>query len=184
MFLSARRNQFKFEFPKTFIPQEIGDKYRKYFNRIPGGTIKDVAGYFNYGIQSLNLPGPSFDPTVQNDFPGKSRAYRSSLPTQELYDKTLNVTFKAFDGYINYWLALELFEYYYNLDGKSPHLPEGIGVQMMDGEGNILATAKLKEMIMTGISELDLNFSSNTVEFETFTISFRYNIFSIDLNLI
>jgi len=40
-------------------------------------------------------------------------------------------------------------------------------------------TAQLKEMIMTGVGALDLNFSSNTVDFQTFDINFVYNILEI-----
>jgi hypothetical protein len=184
MFLSARNNQFKFEFPRTFIPNEIGNKYKKYITRIPGSIIKEPIDYFNHGIQSINLPGPSYDPVQQNDFPGNTRRYRASQPTQELYDKSLTVTFKAFDAYVNYWMALELYSYYYSLDGKHPHLPEGVGIQLIDSEGNILITVAPHQMIMSSISSLNLNFSSNTVEFQTFDIEFAYNILDINLNLI
>jgi len=150
---------------------------------MPGGLIKEPIDFFNYGIQSLNLPGPSFDPTTQNDFPGNTRRFRSSLPKQELFDKSLTVTMQAFDGWINYWMAVETFDYYYSLSGKSPFLPPGPGIQMMDGEGNIFVTIQLKEMIMTSVGSLDLNFSSNTIEFQTFDIEFSYNILEVDVNL-
>jgi len=58
MILSARNNQFKFEFPRNFIPKEISDKYKPYLNRMPGAMIKEPIDYFNYGIQSMNLRGP------------------------------------------------------------------------------------------------------------------------------
>ena len=109
MILSARNNQFKFEFPRNFIPKEISDKYKPYLNRMPGAMIKEPIDYFNYGIQSMNLPGPSFDPVTQNDFPGNTRRFRTSLPKQELFDKELTVTMQAFDGWVNYWMAIEVF---------------------------------------------------------------------------
>lgn len=183
MILSARNNQFRFEFPRTFIPKEIADKYRPYLNRIPGGLIKEPIDYFNYGIQSMNLPGPSFDAITQNDFPGNTRSFRSSLPKQELFDKNLTVTMQAFDGWINYWMAVELFDYYYKQSGKKPFVPEGVGLQMLDGEGNIFVTVQLKDMILNGVSALDLNFSSNTIEFQTFDLNFTYNILDIAVNL-
>ena len=67
MLVSARNNQFRFNFPKTFIPKEIIDKYRPYLNRIPGNMIKEPIDFLNYGIQGLNLPGPSYDPVEQFD---------------------------------------------------------------------------------------------------------------------
>jgi hypothetical protein len=184
MILSARNNQFKFEFPRNFIPKEISDKYKPYLNRMPGAMIKEPIDYFNYGIQSMNLPGPSFDPVTQNDFPGNTRRFRTSLPKQELFDKDLTITMQAFDGWVNYWMAIEVFDYYYKQSGKNPFVPEGIGLQMIDGDGNIFVTCQLKDMIMTGVSALDLNFSSNTIEFQTFDINFTYNILETKVNLV
>lgn len=184
MILSARNNQFRFDFPRNFIPKEIANKYRPYLNRIPGGLIKEPIDYFNYGIQSMNLPGPSFDPVTQNDFPGNTRSFRSSLPKQELFDKSLTVTMQAFDGWVNYWMAVETFDYYYQRSGKEAFVPEGVGLQMLDGEGNVFVTVRLKDMIMTGVSALDLNFSSNTVEFQTFDVDFTYNILDVAVNLV
>lgn len=184
MLLSARNNQFRFSFPRNFIPAHIADKYRNYFNRMPGGLIKEPIDYFNYSIQSINLPGPSFTQVEQNDFPGTTRNFRSSFPIQELYDRSLTITMQAFDGWINYWMAVELFEYYYALSGKQPFLPEGVGIEMLDGEGNSLVTIQLKDMVMSSIGSLDLNFSSNTIEFQTFDVNFVYNNLNIAVNLV
>lgn len=183
MFLSGRNNQYKFEFPRNFIPTEIADKYRPYITRIPGGLIKEPIDYFNYGIQSMNLPGPTFTPIEQQDYPGNVRRFRVAKPRQELFEKSLTVTMQAFDGWVNYWMAVEIFQYYFGLSGLEPCLPEGVGIQMMDGEGNIFITAKLRNMIMNSISSLDLNFSSNTIEFQTFDIEFTYNQLEIYLNI-
>jgi len=180
MFLSSRSNQFKFEFPRKFIPQEIVDKYKPIITKMPGGMIKEPIDAFNYGIQSMNLPGPSFDPVQQNDRPGLTRRFRSAAPTQELYDKELTVTMQSFDGFFNYWMSIEIFKYYYALGGDKPWIPEGVGIQMLDGEGNNFVTVQLKEMIMTGVSALDLNFSSNTIDFATFDLSFAYNILEVN----
>lgn len=81
-------------------------------------------------------------------------------------------------------MAVELFDFYYKKSGKDPIVPEGVGLQMLDGEGNIFVTCQLKDMIMNGVSALDLNFSSNTIEFQTFDIDFTYNILDIKVNLI
>lgn len=184
MLLSARNNQFRFSFPRNFIPKHIGDKYKSYWSKMPGGLIKEPIDFFNYGIQSLNMPGPTFTPVEQNDYPGFTRSFRASVPRQELFDTTLTVTMQAFDGWINYWMSIELFEYYYGLNGKNAYLPEGVGVQMLDSEGYALVTVKMANMIMTGVSPLDLNFSSNTVEFQTFDLSFTYNSLDIAVNLV
>lgn len=184
MLLSARSNQFRFSFPRNFIPKQIADKYKSYWSKIPGGLIKESIDFFNYGIQSINLPGPTFTPVEQNDNPGVTRRFRASVPRQELFDTSLTVTMQAFDGWVNYWMAIELFEHYYNLNGKQAYLPEGVGIQMLDSEGYSLVTVRPQNIIMTGVSSLDLNFSSNTVEFQTFDLNFVYNNLDITVNLV
>jgi hypothetical protein len=184
MLISAKNNQFRFSFPRNFIPKEIADKYKSYFTKIPGSLIKDPIDFFNYGIQSINLPGPSFTPVEQNDNPGSTRNFRSSLPTTELFDRNMTVTMQAYDGWINYWMAVEIFQHYYSSKtSKKQYIPEGVGIQMIDSEGYTLVTVQLKDMLMTGISSLDLNFSSNTIEFQTFDINFVYNDLNIAVNL-
>ena len=69
------------------------------------------------------------------------------------------------------------------VSGKKPFLPEGVGIQMLDAEGTIFVTIQLKDMIMNNVGALDLNFSSNTIEFETFEIEFTYNILDIAVNI-
>lgn len=184
MFLSARNNQFKFDLPRNFVPPDLVKKYKPFLNKIPGSLITEPIDAINYGIQSINLPGPAFDPVSQIDYPGFTRKFRSAAPTQELFDKTMTITMQSFDGFLNYWMMLEIFQYYYGLGGnQNQFLPEGTGLQIYDGEGNIFVTIKLKEMIMSGMSALDLNFSSNTIEFETFDVNFSYNIFEVEVNI-
>ncbi len=183
MLLSARNNQFKFNFPRNFVPEEVAKRYKPFLNRIPGGLIKEPINFWNYGIQSINLQGPAFDPVQQNDFPGNTKNFRADFPKLELFDKNLTVTMQAFDGYVNYWMAIEMFDYYYKQSGRNPFLPEGVGIQMLDSEGTIFVTIQLKDMIMNSVGALDLNFSSNTIEFETFDIEFTYNILDIAVNV-
>lgn len=184
MLISARNNQFRFSFPRNFIPETIAAKYRSYFNKIPGSLIKEPIDFFNYGIQSINLPGPSFTEVSQIDNPGNTRNFRSSFPTSEIFDRSMTVTMQAYDGWINYWMAVEIFQHYYlSKTNKAQYLPEGVGIQMIDAEGYNLVTVQLKDMLMTGISALDLNFSTNTVEFKTFDINFIYNDLDIVVNL-
>lgn len=182
MLVSARNNQFQFNFPRTFVPKEISDKYKHYLNRMPGSMITEAIDFFNYGIQSINLPGPSYDPVEQLDRESVTRRYRSSFPNQQNYDKTLSVTFNAFDGYINYWMAVDLYNYYYNTD-EQKYLPDPVGIKLLDGEGNVLVTCHLKKLLFTSVSALDLNFSSNTIEFQTFDLTFTYDYLDIDVNL-
>jgi hypothetical protein len=181
MLQSAKSNQFRFNFPKSFIPSEINAKYSRYMNRIPGNIISDPLELINYSVQSVTLPSFSYDPVEQVDFPGTKRQYRSSLPVTELFPKTINVGMQLFDGHFNYWLMYEIFQYYYDFKEKQPYLPDGFRLQMIDGEGNILVTIKLDRVLFQTVPDLNLNFSTNTPEFKTFEAIFVYNNLKIDL---
>jgi hypothetical protein len=181
MLQSAKSNQFRFNFPKSFIPAAIASKYAKYMNRIPGNIISDPLELINYSVQAVTLPSFSYDPVEQVDFPGTKRQYRSSLPVTELFAKELRVSMQMFDGHFNYWLMYETFQYYYEFREKSPYLPDGFRLQMIDGEGNILVTIGLQRVLFQSVPDLSLNFSTNTPEFKTFEVIFVYNNLKVDL---
>jgi hypothetical protein len=132
MLQSAKSNQFRFNFPRAFIPEAIAAKYAKYMNRIPGNIISDPLDLINYSVQSVTLPSFSYTPVEQVDFPGTKRQYRSSLPVTELFAKELTIGMQMFDGHFNYWMMYEIFQYYYEFREKSPYLPDGFRLQMVE----------------------------------------------------
>jgi hypothetical protein len=175
MINSSRNNQFDFRFPRTFVPDEIKEKYNQYLNRIPGNMISEPIDYLNYGIQSINLPGISFDPIEQTAKIGRKRLYRASGAKEELLSKELTVTVQLLDGYINYFMYWDIFNYYYCQSTPELYLPEGTSIQLLDSSGNVIIIATLERLLFTSISSLDLSFSNNIQEFNTFEISFVYN---------
>jgi hypothetical protein len=55
---------------------------------------------------------------------------------------------------------------------------------MLDAEGNNIVTCFLDQIIFNSVGALDLNFSSNTIEFQTFELNFTYNILDIKVNIV
>jgi hypothetical protein len=182
MLLNARDNLFQFGFPRTFIPKEVGDKYKQYLNRIPGNLIEEPIDFINYTIQSINLPGMGYDPIQQAQFPGRNYLYRSSVPVQELFQKEMTVTFQLVDGYINYWILLDTLTYYYNFSTEAPFVPD-MNLRILDSEGNGLVTATIKKPLIKTISDLQMSFASNVAEFKTFDLSIAYNEFEVRVEL-
>lgn len=183
MKISSRNNEFAFEFPKVFFPDSIVKKYDKYFNRIPGYMTHEPKDLFNYAIQSLNLPGPSFDPIQQKDHPGSTRNYRANLQDTEVYDRQLIITCQTFDGFSNYFMALDLFRYYYDFSNRGVHLPFDFEIKVLDFERHVISSVVLKEPIFTSVSGLEFNFSNKDIDFKTFDMTFVYNEFDIKINL-
>lgn len=182
MFLSSSDNSFKFLFPKIMFPDELLSKYKPYIERIPGALVTDPVDIFNYAIQSLSLPQLSFDPITQLDHPGTTRQYRANVQETELYERTITVTCQTLTGFVNYFMALDLFKYYYDFQNKESHLPCSFDINITDSESHVVSTLHFEDLLMTSVSGLEFNFSSNTVDFKSFEITFAYNIFEIILN--
>lgn len=182
MFLSSSENQYKFLFPKIMFPDEVTNKYKAYLDHIPGAMINDPIDTFNYSIQSLSLPQLSYDPITQIDHPGSTRQYRANKQVTELYDRTFTVTLQTLTGFVNYFMAVDLFNYYYSFDNKATHLPCTFDIQITDSKNHVVSTLHFEDILFTSISGLEFNFSSNTVDFKTFEMTFAYNKFEIIVN--
>jgi len=182
MLLNARDNLFQFGFPRTFIPKEISDKYKKYLNRLPGNVIEEPIDFINYTIQSINFPGMGYDPIEQSQFPGRKILFRDAKPIQELFQKEMTVTFQLVDGYINYWMLLETLTYYYNFSTEQPYVAD-LNLRILDSEGNSIVTATMHKTLIKSISDLQMSFASNVAEFKTFDLSIAYNDLEIRIEL-
>lgn len=175
MLQSARSNQFIFNFPKNFIPTEVSRRYDPYLNKIPGNLVTRSVDLVNYSIQSINFPSSEYSPVEQIDLGGLRRQFRSSVNKQELREKTLNVTMRLYDGFINYWMMFDTFDYYYNFSTEPAYLPEGMRLQILDSDGATIVTAEMRRVLFQTIGSLDLNFSENTSDIKTFDCTFVYN---------
>jgi len=180
MFLDSRNNLYKFNFPKSFIPQEIEDKYKKYITKVLGSPIDSVYNLINYTIQGINLSGTSFDVVEQTAPHGESRTFRTAAHPQTLYNKELTVTMKMLDGFLNYWILLDVLEYYYAYERKEKFIPD-LRIEILNADGHVMTNINLERVMLTSIGDLDLNFSSNVVDFNTFDITLVYNVLSREL---
>ncbi len=201
MFLNSRSDLFKVEFPRTFIPKAIKDKYAQYVFRMPT-MINDVTDLINYTIQTVTIPTMNYTPVEQvkpdvksplqqsNTNPNslgssstdaaRTRRWRSSGNYQEIFTKEFTVTFQLVDGHVNYWILLDTLLYYYDPTTKS-RFTENIPVRILDSEGNLMFTAMFMDCLYTGLSEYQLSYSDLSQEFKTFDATFQYNTLDLDL---
>jgi len=175
MILNARNDTFTFFFPIKFVPDWVNERYAPYLNKMPGNLITKPIDLINYGVQSLNLPGAAFTPVEQVGKHGRIRTYRDAKPEQELLSKELTVTIQMLDGYINYWMMLDIFSHWYGFEESSTHLPEGTAIRIHDSEGLTIVTIQMKRMLFTEIGAIDMSFSNNELTFSTFDCTFSYN---------
>lgn len=182
MILSSADSNFKFLFPKIMFPDIVLEKYEPYINRIPGLLVKDPVELFNYAIQSLSIPTINFDPITQIDSPGNTRQYRANIQDTELYERSITISCQTLAGFVNYFMGVEMFKYYYDFKNKATHLPCSFDIHITDEECNIVSTLHFEDILFNSISGLEFNFSSNTVDFKTFDMTFSYNKFEIIIN--
>lgn len=182
MILNSRNNLFNFKFPRNFVPQAVVDKYKVYLKRMPGNLIEEPVDYINYSVQGINLPAITFEPIQQSPNDGTTMYHRGLVPIQNTIDRQFSIEFQLLDGYINYWMLQDLLLYYYNRENTKPFLDD-LKLQILDAEGIQVMSVVFEKPILNSISELQLNFSSNVAEFQTFTCNFYYNKFNLKLEI-
>lgn len=148
--------------------------------RIPGTLIDPTCiNVVNYSIQGFDLPGLQYQPIVQYDLGGYDENHRANVAAMRLKDSNvLTITFELFDGAINYFILRDAFMYWYQKD-YNEFLPEAPGLFIYDGEGIAVTKVAFSDVIMTGISGMQMSRSTNTLTFNTFTCSFVFNGFDI-----
>tara|TARA_Y100000385_G_C13073234_1_gene630081 strand:- start:1077 stop:1652 length:576 start_codon:yes stop_codon:yes gene_type:complete len=191
MILDSRSDLFRVEIPKVFLPDFIKNKYSPYIHRMPT-IISDASDLINASIQTVTVPAVSFDPVTQarssiksnppNRRRGDNRTFRDSKDPNSLVEKTFTITFKLYDGFINYWILLEAFYYYYNPENFNTYTFD-IPVRIHDSEGNLMYSIKYKDVLFTGMSQFELSYSDNIQQFKTFECNFTYNEFDFNFEI-
>jgi len=182
MILNSRNNLFEFKFPSHFIPDDVANKYKDYLGKIPGTLLERPIDFINMSVQSINLPGITFDPISQADNDGTTRYHRGRIPVQNTVQRQFSVTLQLLDGYINYWIMVDTLLYYYADQTRDKYTPD-IKLRILDAEGLGVASIAFEKPILHQISELNLSMAENVAEFNTFTLDFYYNKFEIKIDI-
>jgi hypothetical protein len=191
MILNAKNNQFVFRFPKGFIYPDLEKKYDFYLKRLPT-PFESILDYVNHTVQSITFPSVSADVVEQwvgrrtqvdeRNVTKNPQIWRQSVDLDRVIPKEFTVNLKAADGYLNYWVLYETFRQYLRVSNDQDYFPD-MNVMYLDREGYQMLTVDFRQPLMTGISEVEMNYSSTAMEFRTFGITFKYNWFDININL-
>ena len=180
MIPNAKNNNFFITFPKQFFYEEIIEKYNFYIQRLPN-PYQNIPDFINSSIQGVSFPSVEMgtvDQTLMDD-PVK---WKDGFNFETNLNKTFTITFKLFEGYINYWIMFDQLRKFYHLDTKNEFFPP-MTLSFLDNTGFELIAFKFDKIIMTSISSLDLSYAENIPEFQTFSIDFHYNYFSVENRL-
>jgi len=182
MILNSRANGFIFLFPKGFLNSEIIGKYEGYVKRmpVPYDTLND---FINATIQSVNFPTlRSVDNVGQIRPGGFKQSYKSSTTIQNLVQREFTVTFKLGEGFINYWIIYENIVKFLDFKNPEQYFPD-FRLLLLDNEGIAMTSVLFQQPIVTSLSELQLNYSSTTPQFSTFSVGFMCNYVDIKLEI-
>lgn len=173
MLINNRGSAFSFNFPKGFFQPEIIEWADPYIRRKPM-AYQSLEAYMSSTVQSVTFPNLQADVVTQQAF-GKERAYKNARWSGDLYASSISVTMKLLSGFFNYWVWQRTFLVYHQLYAQNQVWFEPVTLRFLDEDGYVTQAITLKRLSLTGISEVTLDYTSNSPEFKTFNVDFRYN---------
>jgi len=94
-----------------------------------------------------------------------------------------DIVFRTTEGILNYWILHDQFEKFMDYGPDDDVFLPDIQLHILDQQGYLMMTRVYHKCIMTGISELDLSYSSNVPEYRTFSMQFMHNGYTIKREL-
>lgn len=182
MLISGQNDQFEFGFPKEVIPKEIEDRYMEVLERMPGNCFARVIDFFNYCIQSVdfNIGPAGYTPNDQSDRGTPwARKHREGSHPMKVMSREMTVTFQLDSQYLIYFLLCDLWSFYYTVFEQT-FMPPGIVFRIKDAYGVDMVRINLNNVLFTGVSNLEFNFSNKDINMKTVTANFTINTFEAD----
>lgn len=181
MILSGRDDNFRFRFPKTFVPEEIEKKYSVLINRIPGCPMKTVIDFINFSMKSVEMDVGMKQEQIEQIDRGTpyGRISRSDAIPDMLWAREINIIFQLDALYLIWFIMSELYLYYYCC--KDKYIPKPPGMEILDVYDKVIYRVEFTDMIFKGLSGLTFDMSNNTIEQKIITTNFAANKVTINL---
>lgn len=202
MILNARQNSFFINFPADFFNQEVQEKYSKYYRSLLL-PYKSLSDFMASTVQTINFPGFNTNLQTQTRVLGKVQELQSSKPIADMFSRELKITFKLTDAYLNYFIFLDNALNYLepanvsaentqNSLGQALSVPakinrnhpyfQPIRLTLLNNEGYAVSSIIFNRPMLKSLSEMNLSYSSITPQFTTFTATFQYYNFDLELD--
>lgn len=202
MILNARQNGFIVNFPPDFFNPGVQDKYSKYYRSLLL-PYKSLPDFMASTVQTINFPGFSSNLQTQTRVLGKTQELQSSKPLADQFTRELKITFKLTDAYLNYFIFLDnalnylepsnvAVENTKNSLGQALTVPaasnvnhpffQPIRLTLLNNEGYAVSSIIFNRPMLKGLSEMNLSYSSITPQFTSFTATFQYYNFDLEID--
>ena len=176
MRLTAQNNQFRFHFPSDFIDKNLQLQFNILMdkNYIP---YDDVVAYLNSTIKEIVFPGMQFNNVEQTIKRGKKIRYKESQSIFDKHTPEIDITFRAVDSYLNYFILQQvLIEFYLNV-GK--HNIPMLLLEILDKDGDLIYLVIFKNVFLKSQSEIRLGYQQQDISERNFSVTFQYNFIDI-----
>lgn len=173
--LNSKFSNYIFNFPKNWFYPEIVETYEPYFKRTVM-PFKNLTDYMNFTVQSISWPAIAIE-TVTQDIKDLQKTYKNGWDLTRQTDKNLTVTFRTTEGFLNYFVMKSQLEMYYAKGSTAKNdvfLPD-LNLMMLDHRGHLVIMQNMKEVVFSGLSELELSQAANVPEYRTFSADFKFN---------
>lgn len=180
MILNAKNSNFIIKLPTNFLYPEIVEKYERYLIHDPN-PFNSLVDYVNASIQGMSFKGFSYEPARQMLLADPVK-WKNGFDVNTMLDKTFTITFKTYEGFINYWILREQLTEFLSYDQKDEFLAP-ITLSFLDHVGFELVNYTFQQVLMTGIGDLELSYGNNMPEFTTFDVDFAYSELKIQHRL-
>jgi len=180
MLLSSQPSQFVFNLPSDLIPENLKSKYDIIMEK-NFVWYDDVLDYLNSTIKGINFGGFSLSTDTQVRKFGKIVDYKPVTNINDTFDRVGNITFRAVDGDTNYWMMLEIATNTY-MNTEQTHLSP-FTLTTLDYRRDAIYQVKFSDIIISDVSDIDFNYSSQDVIEKTFTVTIKFVHIEIDFLL-
>lgn len=173
--ISGRNNNFRFHFPKVFVPEELEEKYNPLLKRVPGNMCESVIDFINYSIKSVELEVSPQQEVIEQVDRGTpfTRVSRSDAFPDMLWNRDMTITFQLDSMYLIWFILCELFMYYYCV--KPKYLPKPPGMEILDMYDKVVYRITFEDLLFLSVSGLEFDFSSNEIDQKILTTTWRAN---------
>ena len=174
-FLSGKNNNFRFHFPKVFVPEEFEKKYEPFLKRIPGCMCESVIDFINYSVKSVELEVSPSQETIEQVDRGTpyGRHSRSDAYPDLLWNRDITITFQLDSMYLIWFILCDLFMYYYCI--KPKFLPKAPGMEILDMYNKVMYKISFVDLLFLSVSGLEFDFSSNEIDQKILTTTWKAN---------
>lgn len=170
---------FRFYFPKTFMYQEIEERFLPILrdDLLPYESVVD---FLNSTITNSSLPEiEDQGSNEQSSIEGKGRTYKGSMQPIQLINREITVTMTLKGSYINWVIMMEQLNRFLSFQNEQPFLPD-VFAQFTDFDDNVIMELVYSQVRMTKVGGIDLSSSDQGITTRDFDVNLTFNEFRLN----